>query len=185
MNGKLTIYSGHEIYFQTGDKEYYLYLGGYGLKLANVTDGIGNEIGLPPGFVVTHNSDKLEITNQGDNIPSDSQKITIPYGIDLTDYNKYSFRQSIIDNVIMANLYGNLYNKITDSQKYPVTIKSIVNDNIYPRITHTMFTLYYSSYFNTVFPEGANRHLLEYYTDGSTVYAAIIISVVILTSSTA
>jgi hypothetical protein len=75
----------------------------------------------------------------------------------------------------MGNPYGNLYDKITDDQKYPVTTKSIVNDNIYPRTTHRMLTLYYSSYIDIV--QGTNTYLLEYYTTSETPYATIIISI--------
>jgi hypothetical protein len=82
-----------------------------------------------------------------------------------------SFRQSIIDNV------GNSYDKITDNQKHPTFVKIFVGDNIYPRTTNTIFTFYYSSYIDTVFPEWsyeAPQRFLEYYNDSSTSPAIII-----------
>jgi hypothetical protein len=163
------------IKLQAGNKQYLLSLSEEGFKLYNDTDGLGYEISLPCGLAVTHDSDKLQISNQGDKTASTSQKITIPYGTDLTDYNKYAFRQSIIDNIIMGNPYGNLYDKITDGQKYPVTIKTLVGDDIYPKTTNTIFTLYYSSYIDTV--EGKNTYLLDYNTNSATSYAVITISI--------
>jgi hypothetical protein len=108
---------------------------------------------------------------QGDKTASASQKIIISYG---TDFNKYRFCQSIIDNVIMGNPYSNLYDKITDGQNYPVTIKTIVGDTIYPRTTNTIITLYYSSYIDTL---QAHTDLLEYYTNSASAYPAITISI--------
>jgi hypothetical protein len=83
-----------------------------------------------------------------------------------------SFHQSLIDNAIMASPYGNLYDKITDGQKYPITIKTIVDGTIYPRTTNTIFTLYYSSYIDTL---QAETYLLEYYTNSTTTYPVITI----------
>jgi hypothetical protein len=103
---------------------------------------------------------------------NNNKEITIPYG---TDLNKTTFRQSIIDKVVVANPYGNLYDKITDSQKYPTTIKTLVNDNIYPKTTNTILTVYYSSYIDTV--QGTNIDLLDYYTNTGTAYAGITISI--------
>jgi hypothetical protein len=74
----------------------------------------------------------------------------------------------------MGNPYGNLYDKITDDQKYPVTIKTLVGDNIYPKTTNTIFTLSYSSYIDTL---PTDIYLLEYYTDNTgTAYPSITIS---------
>jgi hypothetical protein len=67
--------------------------------------------------------------------------------------NLITFRQSIIDNAIMANPYGNLYDKIANSQKYPITIKTLVGDDIYPKTTNTLLTVFYSSYIDTIFPK--------------------------------
>jgi hypothetical protein len=161
------------IKLQAGNKQYLLSLSEEGFKLYNDTDGLGYEIFLPCGLSVTYDSDKLQISNQGDKTTSASQKITIPYGTDLT---KYTFRQSIIDNAVMANPYGNLFDKITDGQKYPVTIKTLVGDTIYPRTTNTIITIYYSSYIDTV--QGTNTYFLEYYTGNTeTVYPVITISI--------
>jgi hypothetical protein len=124
--------------------------------------------------VLEYYNKSLLITNASPEFESEKE-IIIPYGTDLTDYNKFTFFQSIIDNVIMGNPYGNLYDKITDGQKYPVTIKTIIGDTIYPRTTNTIITLYYSSYMDTL---QAHTDLLEYYTDNTgTAYPAITISI--------
>jgi hypothetical protein len=128
------------IKLQAGNKQYLLSLSEEGFKLYNDTDGLGYEISLQYGLSVTHGLDKLQISNQGDKTASASQKITIPYRTDLTNYNKYTFHQSIIDNI------GNSYNTITDNQKYPAFIKILASYTIYPRTTNTIITLYYSSY---------------------------------------
>jgi hypothetical protein len=98
---------------------------------------------------------------------SDSEKkIIIPYGTDLTDYNKTTFRQSIIDHTTVINPYGDLYNKITSNQKYPTTIKTTVNENILPRMTNTTVIYYYSSYINTVLPQTTSttsKTLVQYF----------------------
>jgi hypothetical protein len=79
----------------------------------------------------------------------------------------------------MINPYGDLCNKIISNQKYPTTIKTVVNDNILPRTTNTIVTYYYSSYINTVLPQttGTTRKPLVQYFCTNETYPAIIIAV--------
>jgi hypothetical protein len=180
----------YDIFLQSGSTLHKLSLSAGIFKLYNETSGLGNEIALPRGFVVTHDSDNLQITNQGDKNASANQKITTPYGTDLRNLPYFesrvarleitSFHQSIIDNIIMANLYGNLYDKITDGQKYPVIIKTLVGDDIYPKTTNTILTVYYSSYIDTVFPKdtitSATNNMFTYLTNSSTIIMISIIN---------
>jgi uncharacterized protein YoxC len=86
--------------------------------------------------------------------------------------NLITFHQSIIDNIIMANPYGNLYDKIISEQMYHTTIKTLLGDNIYPRTTNTILTIYYSSYIDTIFPKDtittANNNMFTFYSNSST-----------------
>jgi hypothetical protein len=127
------------------------------------------------------------------------KEITIPYGTDLTNLgtdltnletrlttlesgsgsgsnNLITFRQSIIDNVVMANPYGKLYDKITDNQKYPTIIKTFVGEEVFPKTTNTMLTAYFTSYIKTNISLIIAKELFRYYSSDDT-YAAIIILV--------
>jgi hypothetical protein len=45
-----------------------------------------------------------------------NDKVIIPYGTDLSNYNKTTFRQSIINHTLINNPQINLYDKITNSE---------------------------------------------------------------------
>jgi hypothetical protein len=81
----------------------------------------------------------------------------------------------------MVNPYGNLYDKITNNQKYSASVKTTVGDNIYPRTTNTILTVYYSSYINTVFPQAIindyYNQIFHYFCTGEGI-ATIVISIV-------
>jgi hypothetical protein len=46
-----------------------------------------------------------------------------------------------------------LYDKITNGEKYATTMKSLVGNDIFPKTTNTMFTVYFTSYIKTDVPE--------------------------------
>jgi hypothetical protein len=103
---------------------------------------------------------------------SPNDKKTIPYGTDLTNYNKTTFRQSIIDHISINNSNGDLYNKITCNQKYSIKIKTLVNDDIFPKTTNTLLTAYYTSYIKTNIPQTTNttiKLLFQYFCTNNTI----------------
>jgi hypothetical protein len=63
-----------------------------------------------------------------------------------------------------------LYNKIQSDDKFSTTIKTLVGDDIYPKITNTLFTAYYTSFIKTKLPtSSATRPLVYYYTNSTTI----------------
>jgi hypothetical protein len=116
---------------------------------------------------VSCKSDGIQFSKK-DN-PND--KVIIPFGKDLTSFNKAIFRQSIIDYTIINNPNGNLYQTNTNGQKYSTTIKTIVDENVFPKTTNTLFTLYYTSYIKNNLPgvtDTGRKVLLYYYCTDET-----------------
>jgi hypothetical protein len=62
-----------------------------------------------------------------------------------------SFCQSIIENAITNCLWINLQVKITGREKYFSPIKTSAGDSIYPKTTHTLLAVYYSSYIKIIY----------------------------------
>jgi hypothetical protein len=60
----------------------------------------------------------------------------------LTNYNKVTFRQSIIDHTLINTPYCNLFKTITINQKYLTTIKTLVGDDIFFRKLQTHYLLF-------------------------------------------
>jgi hypothetical protein len=127
-----------------------------------------------------------------------NNEITIPYGTNLTnlesrlttlesgsgggssDNNKATFRQSLIDHTTMNNPNGNLFQTITSGQKYFTTMKTLVGDDIFPKTTNTLLTVYYTSYIKNNLPQVTNnqyKNLIQYYCTNET-NAAIKIAVI-------
>jgi hypothetical protein len=109
------------------------------------------------------------------------KEIIIPYDTDLTDYNKTTFRKSIIDHTIMINPYLNLQNKIIGNQTYPTTLKTIVDNTTFPRTTNTLLTAYYSSYIDTVYPQNSSynlNQLVRYFVNYNEIMTAIVFSII-------
>jgi hypothetical protein len=107
------------------------------------------------------------------------KNIIIPYGTDLTNYNKIIFRQSIIDKAIINNPEVNLYDKIKYYQKFSTTIKTTVGENVFPKTTHTFLTCYYTSYIEAL-PQTTDSNykpLLQYFCTNVN-YPAIEITVI-------
>jgi hypothetical protein len=67
-------------------------------KLFNNTNGLDYEISLQSGLIINHDSYKLQISNQGNNITSASQKVTIPYSTDLSNLPYLKSRVSVLKN---------------------------------------------------------------------------------------
>jgi hypothetical protein len=94
------------------------------------------------------------------------KEVIIPYGTDLTNYNKTTFHQSIIDHTLINNPNSNLFQTITNPTKYPTTMKTLVGEDVFPKTTHTLLTVYYTSYIETNIPQTTNatrKLLLRYY----------------------
>jgi hypothetical protein len=127
-------------------------------------------------------SDGIQFTKKD----NPNNKITIPYGIDLTNYNKTTFRQSLIDQTSINNPHGDLYDKIINSQKFSSPIKTRVSDDILPRVANTMLIVYYTSYIHTVLPQVTDstyKPLIQYFCTNET-YPVIKISVINSTATT-
>jgi hypothetical protein len=75
---------------------------------------------------------------------------TVPLNIYLNNYNKPSFRQSIIDHTSINTPYNSLKETITTGQKFSTTIKTIFGGSVFPKTTHTLLTCYYTSYIETL-----------------------------------
>jgi hypothetical protein len=116
-------------------------------------------------FSFTENEVKFKNTSSLNPATKDKE-ITIPYGTDLTNYNKATFRQSLIDYTSINSPFNTLKETITNNQTYPTTIKTLVDNNIFPKTTNTLITLYYSSYIDNYIPPttaNTNRNLVSYY----------------------
>jgi hypothetical protein len=108
-------------------------------------DGLNKSI----DFSFTENEVKFKNTSELNPTTKDKEVI-IPYGTDLTNYNKATFRQSIIDYTLINNPNGNLFQTITSNEKFSTTIKTTVGENVFPKTTNTLLTVYYTSYIDTV-----------------------------------
>jgi hypothetical protein len=64
--------------------------------------------------------------------------------------NKTTFRQSIIDHTSINSPFNTLKETIINNQQYSTTIKTLVDDNVFPKTTHTLLTAYYTSYIETL-----------------------------------
>jgi hypothetical protein len=123
-------------------------------------------------------TDAVQFTKK-DNV-NIKDKIIIPYNRDLTNYNKTTFHQSIIDHTSINNSNGDLYNKITSNQKYSTTIKTLVYNDIFPKTTKTLLTAHYTSYIKTNLPQVTNssyKQLIYYYAINE-IAPVIVISVI-------
>jgi hypothetical protein len=95
-------------------------------------------ITFPKGLRIVTEGFYLQAWKPGTVINSNlANQIKIPYGTDLSNYNKYTFRQSVIDNAIINCPCINLFDKITSGVKFSTIIKSSIGDDIYPKTTHT------------------------------------------------
>jgi hypothetical protein len=120
---------------------------------------------------------RTSVTNISDN--SSPNQLKLSFGTDLTNYNKATFPQSLIDNTTMNNPNNNLFQTIANGEKFSTTIKTLVGDNIFPKTTNTLLTVYYTSYIKTNIPEVTDttrKTLVRYYTNAT--YPAISISVI-------
>jgi hypothetical protein len=109
-----------------------------------------------------------------------NDKVIIPYGTDLTNYNKTTFRQSIIDHTYINSPFNTLKETIRSSKKYSTTMKTLVGNDIFPKTSNTMLTVYYTSYIKTNIPQTTDykyKELVRYYSTDDT-YPAIIIAAV-------
>jgi hypothetical protein len=117
----------------------------------------------------------------GDTITDNSypNQVIIPYNTDLTNFNKGTFCQSLIDHTTMNNPNSNLYQTITNGQKYSTTMKTLVCDDISPKTTNTLFAVYYTSYIKTNLSEVTDNFgkkiLIQYFCTNES-YPAIQIS---------
>jgi hypothetical protein len=89
------------------------------------------------------------------NLETYHKEITIPYETDLinletrltnlengsgggsTDYNKATFRQSIIDHTSINSQFNTLKETIINGEKFSTTMKTIVGDNLFSKKLHT------------------------------------------------
>jgi hypothetical protein len=139
--------------------------------------------------VVSEKNEIQIVKTVGEN---NGKEIIIPYGTDLTNLESRltslesrsggssSFRQSIIDNVIINNPTNTLKDIITNNQDFSTTIKILVGEGIYPKTSHTLLTVYYTSYIDTILPVVNNSFFktLLYYRSSQSSSAVIQISVI-------
>jgi hypothetical protein len=116
-------------------------------------------------------SDGIQFTKKD----SPNDKITIPYGTDLTNYNKATFRQSIIDHTLINSPYNTLKETITSDQKYAITMKTLVGEGVFPKTTNTLLTVYFSDIPQTT--GSTYKSLIQYYCSNEE-YPTIKISIV-------
>jgi hypothetical protein len=67
--------------------------------------------------------------------------IPYPYGTDLTNYNKNTFRHCVIEQAAINNICSNLFQTITTNHRYSTTIKTLLDSNIYPKSTNIAYYL--------------------------------------------
>jgi hypothetical protein len=143
-------------------------------------DGINIELDNWKRCSLSTNDNNFNIKNTNNN-----KEITIPYGTDLTNYNKPTFFQSIINHTIINNPLNTLKEIITNNERFSTTIKTLVGEDIYPKTTHTLLTVYYTSYLKTLpqITDTVRKQLLYYYCTNEN-FRAIQISVINSTSYT-
>jgi hypothetical protein len=147
----------------------------YGLNLSYKITSIS----VPQNITVVlkYYNKSLLIINASPEFDSENE-IVIPYGTDLTNYNKTTFRQSIIDHTLINSPWINMQNKITIGEKYFSPIKTSVCEDIYPKTTNTMLTVYYTSYIKANIPQTTDttrKQMLRYFCANDT-YPAFAIS---------
>jgi hypothetical protein len=121
----------------------------------NIVLGIGLRTSITDNQVVFH--------KPGDTITANSSQnqLKLLFKADLTNLKTklstlensgsgsnylVTFRQSIIDHTSINSPYNTLKDTITIVQKYPTIIKTLLGDNVLPKTTHTLLTVYYTSY---------------------------------------
>jgi hypothetical protein len=78
--------------------------------------------------------------------------------------NKTIFCHSIIDHTTMNNPNCTLKETITNNQTYPTTMKTVVDDNVFPKTSNTFLTCYYTSYIQSnISPSILRKPLLRCY----------------------
>jgi hypothetical protein len=80
----------------------------------------------------------------------------------------------------MNNSNYTLKETITNNQKYPTIMKTVVDDNVFPKTANILLTVYYTSYNEINVPqviETTRKPLLRYFCTNKT-YPAIVISVI-------
>jgi hypothetical protein len=157
---------------------YYKWCGSVNVRGGELTlygkDGINTELNNFKRCTLSTNENNFNIKNTNEN-----KEITIPYGTDLTNYNKTTFRQSIIDHTLINSPFSTLKETIATNQTYSTKMKTLVGESIYPKTTHTLLTAYYTSYIETL-PQTTNNQYKELvrYTCTNTMYSTIKISAV-------
>jgi hypothetical protein len=90
-----------------------------------------------------------------------------------------TFRQSIIYNTTINNPNNTLKDMITSTEKFYTIIKTVVGEKIYPKTSHTLLTVYYTSYVtNLPVVNNSNYKPLLYYYASQSSMAVIEISVI-------
>jgi hypothetical protein len=138
-------------------------------EIGNKTKGSTNLIGK---LYLSNSTGSTEVSYLSNGIQftkkdSSNDKVIIPYGTDLTNYNKDTFFQSIIDHTIINSPNGNLFQTITSNEKYSTTMKTLVGDDIFPKTTNTF---YYTSYIKNNVPEvidNIHKNLIQYFYTNS------------------
>jgi hypothetical protein len=131
----------------------------------NYQSNINNEITIPYG---------TDLTNLGTDMTNlEARLSTLESGSGSGSNNLITFRQSLIDHTTINSRNGDLFQAITTTTKYPTTIKTSIGEEVFPKTTNTLLTVYYSSYIKTF--KITQRPLISYYCENDN--AAIVISV--------
>jgi hypothetical protein len=136
-----------------------IHIGGEQLTLYG-KEGINIELADQRKCTLSSNENNLKFKNTTE--INFNKEITIPYGTDLTnletrlttlesgsgggstDYNKTTFRKSIIDYTSINTPLNTLKQTITSGEKYSTTMKTLVNKDIFPKfITLRTLILFY------------------------------------------
>jgi hypothetical protein len=140
-----------------------------------------------PGDVITDNSSQNQVklpfgtnlTNIRTDLTNLENRLTsLENGSGSKDL--ITFNQSVIDHTSINTPFNTLKETITTSEKYSTTMKTLVDNNVFPKTTNTMLTIYYTSYIKTNIPEVTNntRKILFRYYCTNTTYSAITISII-------
>jgi hypothetical protein len=85
----------------------------------------------------------------------------------------------MIDHTLIKSPFNILKETITSSEKYATTMKTLLDNNVFPKTTNTKLTVYYTTNIKSSIPEVTNttrKALLRYICEDDT-YPAITISV--------
>jgi hypothetical protein len=145
-----------------------VYVGGESLRLyakENIKMFLDGSTKYNIDFSFTENEVKFKNISSLNPTTKDKE-ITVPYGTDLTNYNKTTFRQSLIEKFIVNNPNYGLDQLTVSDIKIYTPIKNLVGEDVFPKTSHTLLTVYYTSYIKDNIPQTTDtfyKSLIQYF----------------------